>query len=253
MQRRTFILGILATVTAVSWAAVRADEQSVPLRVAIYNHSDGTAKAPRALMKFLTDAAGFKCREVKPDDVRDDCLKDFDVLIVPGGSGSKQAEKLEPVGREKIVEFVRKGHGYVGICAGSYLATNDYTWSLGLLNAKVLDRAHWARGTGPVKVTLTPAGKAALGEKADELDVYYGQGPLLAPGGKAEPAAYEPLATFATEIAKNGAPKGVMPGTTAIARGTFGAGRVICFSPHPEVSGGPNHLVAAGVKWAGGR
>jgi hypothetical protein len=180
-------------------------------------------------------------------------LKDFDVLIIPGGSGSKQAEKLEPVGREKIVEFVRKGHGYVGICAGSYLATNDYTWSLGLLNAKVIDRAHWARGTGPVKVTLTPVGKAALGEKADDLDVYYGQGPLLAPGGKPEPAAYEPLATFATEIAKNGAAKGVMPGTTAIARGTFGVGRVICFSPHPEVSGGPNHLIAAGVKWAGGR
>jgi glutamine amidotransferase-like uncharacterized protein len=255
MLRRTFISTSLVLGLLAAYPVLRADTagEAKPLRVAIYNHSGGTAKAPTALMKFLTEPAGFKCREVKPDDVRDGCLKDFDVLIVPGGSGSKQAEKLEPAGREKIVAFVRDGHGYVGICAGSYLATTDYTWSLGLLNAKVIDRAHWARGTGPVKLAFTPAGKEALGQKSDEVEVYYGQGPLLAPGGKTEPAAYEPLATFASEIAKKGSPTGVMPGTTAIARGTFGKGRVICFSPHPEVSGGPNHLIAAGVHWAGGK
>jgi hypothetical protein len=31
----------------------------------------------------------------------------------------------------------------------------------------------------------------------------------------------------------------------------FGEGHVICYSPHPEVSGGPNDLIAAGVRWAG--
>jgi hypothetical protein len=46
------------------------------------------------------------------------------------------------------------------------------------------------------------------------------------------------MATFKTEIAKNGAPQGVMPGTTAIARGEYGLGRVVCFSPHPELTKG---------------
>ncbi|HEY1375833.1 MAG TPA: BPL-N domain-containing protein [Gemmataceae bacterium] len=254
MRRREFlILTLLTGVSLVVMPALRADPPATPapLRVAIYDHSDGSAKAPPALMKLLTEPAGFKCRRVSPADVRGDGLTGCDVLIVPGGSGSQQAVKLEPAGREKIVAFVRGGGGYVGICAGSYLATTDYPWSLGILNAKVLDRAHWARGTGRVTLTFTSAGKAALGHPADEAEVYYGQGPLLAPGGKAEPAAYEPLATYASEIAKNGAPTGVMVGTAAIARGTFGKGRVICFSPHPEVNGGPNHLIAAGVRWAG--
>jgi glutamine amidotransferase-like uncharacterized protein len=262
MSRRTFTLCSLLAAGLATMPLLRADTPSAPatpadlpaapLRVAIYDHSDATATAPPNLMKFLTEPNGFKCKKIKPEDVRDDCLKDFDVLIMPGGSGSQQAQKLEPAGREKIVKFVRDGHGYVGICAGSYLATTDYEWSLGLLNAKVVDRAHWARGTGPVKLAFTPNGKTALGQKDDQTEVYYGQGPLLSPGNKAEPAAYEPLATYATEIAKKGAPMGVMPGTTAIARGTFGKGRVICFSPHPEKNGGPNYLISAGVKWAGG-
>lgn len=47
---------------------------------------------------------------------------------------------------------------------------------------------------------------------------------------------YETVATFETEIAKNGASEGVTKGTTAIAKGTFGNGRVKCFSPHPEIA-----------------
>ena len=44
-----------------------------------------------------------------------------------------------------------------------------------------------------------------------------------------------------------------MIGTTAIARSKFGRGRVICFSPHPESSRGPNHFIRAGVRWAADR
>lgn len=219
------------------------------VRVAIYDHSDGSAKAPPALQRFLTGENGFRCVRVRPADIAEGCLKDFDVVIVPGGSGSKQAEMLKPEGREAIRRFVERGGGYVGICAGSYLATNDYTWSLGLLNAKVIDRQHWARGTGTVTLTFTDQGRSALQFPSDKVDVYYGQGPLLAPGDKTEPKPFESLATYATEIAKKGAPSGVMAGTTAIARGAFGSGRVICFSPHPEVKDGPNQLIVAGVRW----
>lgn len=228
--------------------AVKSTDRQL-VRVAIYDHSDGSAKAPVALQRFLTEVNGFRCKRVRPENIADNCLKEFDVLIVPGGSGSKQAEMLKPEGREAIRKFVQGGGGYVGICAGSYLATNDYSWSLGLLNAKVIDRKHWARGTGNVKITLTSSGKDALHFPSDDVDVYYGQGPLLAPGDKTEPKPYEALAVYASEIAKKGAPMGVMVGTTAIARSTFGNGRVICFSPHPEVKDGPNQLVLQGIRW----
>ena len=60
---------------------------------------------------------------------------------------------------------------------------------------------------------------------------------------------YEEMAKFKTEIAKNGAPEGVMLGTTAIARGRFGQGRVICFSPHPEMTEGLGHMVERAMRW----
>jgi glutamine amidotransferase-like uncharacterized protein len=171
------------------------------------------------------------------------------VLIMPGGSGSKQAAFLEETGREIIRQFVRNGGGYVGICAGAYLATNDYSWSLGLVNARVVDRKHWARGGGEVTLTLTSEGRNTLSHESEQIQCDYNQGPLLAPADKADLPPFEPLAVYATEIARKGAPTGVMIGTTAIARTTFGAGRVICYSPHPERADGPNHLISHGIKW----
>src|SRR4051812_18762966 len=88
---------------------------------------------------------GRRGGRVGAKDIREGVLKEMDVLVQPGGSGSKQAEALQPEGCDAIREFVKGGGGYVGICAGSYLATTDYTWSLGILNAKVVDRKHWAR------------------------------------------------------------------------------------------------------------
>ena len=66
---------------------------------------------------------------------------------------------------------------------------------------------------------------------------------MLAPANRPEIEDYEEMASFQTEIAKNGAPEGVMIGTTAIARGRFGQGRVICFSPHPEMTSGLDSFV----------
>ena len=174
------------------------------------------------------------------------------MLVQPGGSGSKQAEALKPEGREAIKEFVRGGGGYVGICAGAYLASADYTWSLHILNAKVIDRQHWARGTGEVKVRMSAEGQRLFGVKDEVVSVFYGQGPLLAAAEQADLPAYETLGTYETEIAERGAPSGVMKGTTAFAAAEFGKGRVVCLSPHPERSAGLDGIIRRAVGWAAG-
>jgi hypothetical protein len=81
------------------------------------------------------------------------------------------------------------------------------------------------------------------------VSIYYGQGPLLAPAGDPNIPDYVPVGVYETEIAQNGAPKGVMIGTTAIAVGTFGRGRVLCFSPHPEKTDGLGPFVLRGVEY----
>ncbi|MBY0523967.1 MAG: hypothetical protein K2R98_11245 [Gemmataceae bacterium] len=224
-----------------------------PIRVEIFEQPGGMKARTTNLKRCLPEAVGFHCRRVTPEEIRDGCLRDFDVLIMPGGSARQEAAHLGARGRRNIHAFVENGGDYVGICAGSYLATPGYSWSLGLINARVVDRQHWARGNGEVWLKMTADGRKVLHERSEEVRVHYAQGPLLAHGSRTDLPRYESLATYATGIAKHGAPRGVMPGTTAIARAEFGAGRVVCYSPHPEMPGGPHHLIAAGVRWAAGR
>jgi glutamine amidotransferase-like uncharacterized protein len=232
-----------------------------PIHVGVYSHSTNPAKALQIVGVFtniLTPKKGFEVLRVDPASIRAGVLTNLNVLIMPGGSGSKQATNLETPGCEAIQKFVRDGGGYVGICAGAYLASSHYSWSLNLINAKVIDRNHWARGKGDVALTLTPLGQKVLGHPDSEVEVFYGQGPLYSHGTNDTLPAYEELAIYKTEVAKEnvpaGVPMGVMPGTTAIARGGYGKGRVICYSPHPEKPSQPVfHLIENGVRWAAGK
>jgi putative intracellular protease/amidase len=256
MKRLCLLVFALISVLAPFPIVVAADDASTqptkPIRVAVFDDA-GVSEKVAGLIELLNSHSQLQVTKVDGNDIRGGKLNGFDVVLVPGGSGSKEAAALEESGRKEIRTFVERGGGYLGICAGAYLASADYDWSLHILDAKVLDRAHWARGVGDVEVSLTEAGQKMLGATSDRATILYWQGPLLAPAGKPEIADYETLGTFATEIAKNGAPEGVMLGTTAIARGTFGTGRVFCFSPHPERTPAVQGQVLNAIQWAAGR
>ncbi|HWA99767.1 MAG TPA: BPL-N domain-containing protein [Pirellulales bacterium] len=249
--RRLAVVGFLAITLRFCIPVAHADQP--PIRVAIYDDAGGGGAGPSNMERCLPASEGFVTKRVKGEDIRNGVLADFDVLIQPGGSGSKQAATLGEEGRENIRKFVDAGGGYLGVCAGAYLASADYSWSLGLLDAKVVDRAHWARGTGDVELRVSDKGCKLLGIQNDKVTVYYGQGPLLAPADNATIPDYEELAVYETEIAKKGAPTGVMKGTTAAARGAFGRGHVFCFSPHPEKTAGLDNFITSAVRWAAGR
>lgn len=249
----TLAIALVASARLTSAEDASPSKAAKPIRVAVY-HDAGVSEKVAGLIELLKTHTELTVSKVNGGDIRDGKLQDIDVVLFPGGSGGGEAKSLEEAGRKEVRSFVERGGGYLGICAGAYLASADYDWSLHILDAKVLDRAHWARGSGDVEVSLTASGQKFLGANTDRQTILYWQGPLLAPAGKSEIPDYETLGTFATEIAKNGAPKGVMPGTTAIARGTFGTGRVFCFSPHPERSepAVQGHVLKA-IQWAAGQ
>jgi hypothetical protein len=219
--------------------------------VAVYS-GEGTSSSLSKLLKALDGHPRIVVQQMSAEDIRAGRLAGCEVVIHPGGSGSQQAKALGQEGRKKLREFVEAGGGYVGVCAGAYLATCEYDWSLKILDAKVIDRAHWNRGFGTVEITLSDRGRELLGVGEPRLPIYYHQGPLLSPGNDPDVADYEGLATFGTEIAENGAPRGVMPGTTAIASGVHRKGRVLCFSPHPERTTGLERWLQRAVEWAAG-
>jgi glutamine amidotransferase-like uncharacterized protein len=236
----------LALLTSVAESPA-ADE---PIRVAIFSDAGATKAGVKQVEECLPKSQGFEVKHIKADEIRAGSLRNFQVLIHPGGSASRQGEALGEAGRNLVKGFVHDGHGFVGICAGAYLASAQYKWSLGVLDAQVIDGAHWARGEGNVKLRFTSAGERALQPEKETCIIHFENGPLLAPGKKDDIDDYELLASFDTEIRKNDAPPGIMKGTTAIARGTFGKGRVVCFSPHPEKTPGRESFLQSAVRWA---
>ncbi|MEL6105504.1 MAG: BPL-N domain-containing protein [Planctomycetota bacterium] len=240
---------VLILVIIIYGARAGAEE---PLRVAVFK-GDGVGQSVVDLLEVLGES-GLGVSRITAEQIRSGALSEFDVLVHPGGSGSKQGKALGEAGRQTVRQFVKDGGGYLGVCAGSYLATNDYTWSLNLIDAKVLDRLHWARGKGRVSLLFSAAGAEFFGV-ATETELYYGQGPLLArrEWDDATVPDYQSLAIYESEIAKNGAPRGVMRGTSAIVRAEFGAGRVFCFSPHPELTEGRGEMLVHSIAWLVGR
>src|ERR1043165_7694978 len=163
----------LLFVVAILPASVRSQE----IRVAIYNDV-GVSKGLDNLLQVLAKHPDLRVKQVKADDIRAGSLRDVDVLVHPGGTCGGQGKALGEEGREAVRTFVKNGGGYVGICAGAYLATNDYSWSLHILNAKVIDKAHWARGFGDVDIVLTKKGRDLLAVNDEKVTIYYHQGPL---------------------------------------------------------------------------
>jgi hypothetical protein len=102
-----------------------------------------------------------------------------------------------------------------------------------------------------VQLELSASGQDLFKAKSSELNIFYGQGPLLGRREWDDPKVpdYESLAIYGSEIAKNGAPNGIMKGTSAAVRCNYGDGRVFCFSPHPELTDGLHYLIPTVVQW----
>lgn len=175
-------------------------------------------------------------------------LKQFDVVVFPGGMSNTQGHAIGKDGAKAVTDFIRGGGGYVSSCAGSYLASTSYPWSLRLINSEVLDPNHWLRGTGDVDIELTDEGRQILGDFQGLVKCHYANGPLLAAAKEAGLGAFTPLAYFRSDMAKS-APGGIMPNTPAIIAAACGQGRVLCFSPHPEYTDALNGFVGRAVHW----
>lgn len=210
---------------------------------------DGVGGKGPAMMEETLTAAGYKVTRVDAADIRAGKLKGAQILIVPGGISRTQATALGRDGREVVKQFVSDGGGYVGVCAGCYLASSHYEWSLNLIPVKVVDSANWERGIKPLAVELTPAGKDAFGRKEKDVKVQYHNGPVLEPiAGAAEKLI--PLAVYREEVTRKGAKEGLMLGTPAAVAARYGKGWAIGISPHPEQTEGLRDMLPAALKWA---
>lgn len=223
-----------------------------PIRVALFDDYGSFGKGVPRVSELLGKTADAAVTLVKPPLIREGGLKDFDVVVFTGGSGGKQASTLGLLGREQVRRFVEAGGGYIGICAGNYLACDGFSWGVKILDAKTKS-SKWARGVGDVKIEFTQKGREILGMPEGMMDIRYANGPVFDTAGSANIGDYEPLAYFRSELAKNDAPVGAQVNSPAMVIGTYGQGRVLCSSPHPEQQAGMEQFVEKAVRWVAGK
>ncbi len=216
--------------------------------VAIYNGPGTGLRAFKKVAKTLDGSKKIITQPIGPHEIQTGCLDQFDVVIFPGGTGMGQANGIGENGRAMVRQFVKDGGGYIGICAGTYLAANNYKWSLKIINVTIIDTQHWRRGKGIVKIELTESGRKIIADREGLVDIYYANGPLLGPAGADDLPEYDVLAYFRSDMAKN-VPGGVMPNTPAIIAAQFEQGRVICLSPHAESTKGLGNFILCATQW----
>lgn len=221
-----------------------------PIRIGVLSKAETPPEnTSQGLYIRILNEAGMEAAAVSAEAVKAGALNKLDIFIIGGGSGTTFSQSLGPDGGGKVEAFVKAGGGVLGSCAGGYAFVRGYnesTGSMDIANAICIDRENqrWARGKANVQVK--PAA-----ESLSPLTMFYANGPLWqitdAPGFGQTVA----LAFYVTDVKKEGDPGGIMPGTPAILAGTFGNGRFVLFSGHPEFYKklGNHPMVVDAARW----
>jgi glutamine amidotransferase-like uncharacterized protein len=229
-----------------------------PLHVGIFNERS-CCDEPEPLFHILDAIPSCTHELLSAENIqsRPDRLARFDVLIFPGGRAHKQAAALGENARGAVKDFIRSGGGYVGICAGGFLASAQYEWSLGLVNTRTLTgdqeipgvgmRSMADRGPATVQIELTEEGQAIFGARANPMNISFSGGPIFLGPKRDDLPLTIPLAHYNSDVSTYVAQRGTMIGTPAIFAAKFGAGRVVAISPHPESTADAKFLVRAAV------
>ena len=215
------------------------------LNIAIYADIGAGEDGIQNIKKNIADTLHIKVQELTANDIRNNDLSAYDAIIFSGGSGSKQAEALGEEGKRNIKHFIEHGGGYLGICAGAYLASSGFDWSLHLVPVKTISVTEWKRGKGFVDLELTQEGRDVFGPVDGLFKCRYSSGPLLQPLDSS--SHFNVLAYFRSEVSDNGVTEGVMRNTPAVLSATYG--KVLLISTHPENTPGLEHMISRGLKW----
>ncbi len=136
-------------------------------------------------------AAGLTVRPLLARDINDGSFaRKVRAVYMPGGWAAHYVRDITDAGARHLQEFVEKGGGYLGICAGSYYAAREISWNgkrwpydldlfPGVPTGPIRRIAPWPR-YATVRVSLAQDHPLTAGGPATRTVLYYG-GPVLAP------------------------------------------------------------------------
>lgn len=230
-------------------------ENQEKLKIAVFNGNGAGEISVIETIEALKIDTGIIAIPLSAVEIQKGKLSEFDALVFPGGSGSKQLLNLGEKGQEIVTDFViNQGKGIIGICAGAYLlsSTEGYP-NLKLASSIHIDRAHYNRGRGLVEFELTSAGFNVFPELENKrLFAQYYDGPVLVKSDTSK-VQFEELGKYITDIHPDGfAPEGITPGKTFLLQQQTGKGKLFLVAGHPESTPGMRWMIPRMARWVCG-
>ena len=110
------------------------------IRVGVFDGYGGAQTCVWEAVEAVKVDPAMEVETVTPSQIASRALDRLDVLIIPGGGGSRQFLTLGAENHERIRRFIESGKGALGICAGAYLFSNTPGYaSLALNGNKAID------------------------------------------------------------------------------------------------------------------
>jgi glutamine amidotransferase-like uncharacterized protein len=224
MKKNVIYIILLTLLSNVSFGKTES------IDVAIYSDDGTWADGIIALEKFI-EWKGLTHQRILSDDINNGILSNgYKIVIFPGGYANDYKVDLLAKGEKNIKAFVNAGGGYLGICAGAFLATSTVIWEgssyyypldlfQGTATGSINEIKPWA-GYAMTSISLNKYNPINKFQK-EKLNVLYYGGPYF------EPSINQTIDTIATWDDYNN--------KLAIIGFKYGAGNVILSGPHPEI------------------
>jgi glutamine amidotransferase-like uncharacterized protein len=205
--------------------AVEGGEPNDAARVGVFADAGVWHTGARSIVEAL-EGKGLGCRVLDRSMLRDEELKQFEAIVLPGGWAPFQWAAMGEPGLSAIRSYVERGGRCLGICAGAYMLSKtthyegeSFPYPLGLFDGT-------ARGPveglarfpepGQARLEITHGGKRRGLPVAADAAVYYSGGPCFVGG-----TAIEVLARY-------------HDGSAAAVARKVGRGEVILIGVHSE-------------------
>jgi glutamine amidotransferase-like uncharacterized protein len=220
------------------------------INIAVFEGNGAGVVSVIETIEALRIDTGINAKAISAAGIQNGDLHNFDAIIIPGGSGSKQLNNLGEKNRKIVRQFVEQGGGIIGICAGAYMLSSTIGYpNLGIASSIHIDRAHYNRGRGLVQFDLTETGYEVFPELVNNtLFLQYYDGPVLVQGDSLN--KYTEIGTYVTDIHPDGfAPEGITPGRTFFLNQDVGKGKVFLTAGHPESTPGMRWMIPRMARW----
>lgn len=225
---------------------------SKPIAVGVFNGNGGAQSCIWETVAAIRLDPEMSVRTITTADIANNVLDSLDAILIPGGSGKRQFQNLGAENRQRIRNFVSKGGGAVGICAGAYLFSHTPGYACMKLNGQqAIDIEHDNRGHGLAKFTLNEEGKRLFPELADRDTCYviYYEGPVFVPH-PSDTIRGITLAMMESDVHEEGnAPADMTNGKPFFVANRFGKGRVFSSIAHPEGTPGMMWMIPRMVRY----